>query len=247
MILRLADFLDRQESRARRVAERFGYAPWLEEFRTYLGDPRLSLEEFFCRLTLMRMETAPKFAAIRSQDDATAFYANPYVLWRQVVHRRHSAWRRVLWTMKGDVGNLLEVGCGIAPVSAYCAGRKQAWTYVLVDVDSPHRRYGFERVVGRCGTAWRGEIDVLSHAKAEDFGVITALDVFEHLPDPEATARQCVEALHPGGHLHHTFVETSGTELDLATPEQREATIAYLNAALRPVYARDGYYVSVKP
>jgi len=171
------------------------------------------------------------FKALRLQ-------APDYPLWRGVVHRRHTAWRRVLWTMPHR-GVLLEFGCGIAPVSAWCARRKPQWTYLLEDLDGPALRYGL----------WR-ERRALGHTTAHYFGlvdVLTALDVLEHLPDPAATARDLVERLAPGGYLHWTFPETDGRELDLATAAQRAETIRYLEAALVSVYYdRDGYRVSVK-
>lgn len=247
MILRLADFLDRQESRVRRVAERLGYAPWLDEFRTYLGDPRLTLEEFWCRYTLMRMETAPKFAAVQSDDDARAFYANPYVLWRQVVHRRHAAWRRVLWTMKGECGSLLEFGCGIAPISAWLAPRRPRWCYGLYDLPSPHFTYGNWRLRRYDSDDARPRLKPHAEDKFNTYQVATALDVFEHVENPLSAAMNLRGLLRPGGYLHWNFVETDGTQLDRATAAQRTETLAYLSSALRLVYERDGYYVSVKP
>ena len=143
MRLALASFLDRQESRLRYVAERLGYAPWLSEFRTYLGDPRLTLEEFFVRYTLLRQKESPRLDAVNGEAAARAFYAeSDYLLWRQVVHRRHSAWRRVLWTMRGTTGSLLELGCGIAPVSAWVERRKPDWQYGLCDIEvSAHHQF----------------------------------------------------------------------------------------------------------
>ena len=237
--LRLAAFLDRWESRVRRVVERVHPDPaWLAEFSAYLGDTRLTIEEFWVRYTLRRISEGTRMQLVDGEAAARAFYeTSDYPLWRGVVHRRHTAWRRVLWTMPHR-GVLLEFGCGIAPVTAWCARRKPQWTYLLEDLDGPALRYGL----------WR-ERRALGHTTAHYFGlvdVLTALDVLEHLLDPLATARDLVGRLKPGGTLHFSFPETDGRELDLATAEQRDATIRYLEAALVSVYDRDGYRVSVK-
>lgn len=242
MRVRLAAWLDRHESQARRYAERFIPDPaWLKEFRAYLGDPRLTLEEVWVRYAIKRMDVAPRFASLSGPAEALAFYRDcDYMLWRNLIHRRHSAWRRVLWTMRGPRGTLLELGCGIAPIGAYCASRRRRWSYWLCDVPSPHRAYGEWRVrqhgpVPICVglTAWR-----------QRFDVITAFDVFEHLPAPHEAAEQCVAALRPGGYLHWNFIETSPGGLDFATPEQRARTRAMLLSKLRLIYDVGDYSVS---
>src|SRR3990172_2700293 len=110
--LTLAAKLDRLESIIRRVGERVGWPQsWLQEYIQYRGDPRMTLEEFYVRFTLKRMAAEPKFAAVKTEADALAFYRDEgYMLWRNLVHRRHSAWRRVKVTMRGCYGDLLEFG-----------------------------------------------------------------------------------------------------------------------------------------
>src|SRR5207244_108905 len=67
------------------------------------------------------------------------------------------------------------------------------------------------------------------------YDVIIALDVLEHLPAASMAAARLTEALRPGGLLYWNFGEGHG-DLNLATPGQREETIAYLLRALRPVW-----------
>ena len=237
--LRLASFLDRQESRARALAEVFGYTPWLTELRAYLGDPRLTREEVWYRYCRLRETDGPKIDAVKTEAEAREFYrTSEYLLYRQIIHRRHSAWRRVLWTMKGDVGCLTEFGGGIAPVAAWCLPKKPAWTVKYLDVPSPHARFGAHRVRALTGPwEWHG----LSH-------VTVALDVFEHLPDPASTARFLVNGLAFNGYLHWNFVPTDHSGLDLASESQRQATVAYLYlaSALTLVYREGDYHVSRK-
>jgi hypothetical protein len=239
--LALAAGRDRWEPRLHRVAENLGWPQaWLREFQTYLRDPRMTQEEFWVRYTLKRMEAAPAFRAITSEPDALAFYMErDYLLWRQVVYRRRSAWHRVVATMRSRRGTLLEVGCGIAPVSAWCAARRPEWQYALWDLlDAPHTQYGLWRVLRRAKSAM-----IVWPDQAE---VITALEVFEHLADPLKMAVRCVATLAPGGSFHWNFVETEGRELDLATAAQRRETMAYLAEALETVWREPGFTVARK-
>lgn len=243
MMLSLAAWLDRKESQLRRVGERLGWPQaWLQEWIEYSGEPRMSLEEWWIRYTLLRMETAPRFASIKTEADALAFYRESlYMMWRNVAHRRHSAWRRVLWTMRGPRGDLLEFGCGVAPVASWVAPRRARWHYHLVDLDGPACRFACSRIAPYMlsyepRAYWTGP-----------YHVITAIDVFEHLPDPLAIARELVDRLAPGGYLHNNFVgNPQMNDLDLASPEQREATLAYLDSALTTVWEKDGYTVRRK-
>lgn len=239
--LELAAFLDKWESRIRRVGERIGWPQaWLQEFIAYRNEPRMSLEEFWCRYTLLRLATTPRFAAVKTKEDAEAFYTEcDYMLWRNLVHRRHSAWRRVLRTMPKATGRLVEYGCGIAPISAYVSRYRRAWDYVLVDLPSAHRDYAAWRVASQGYVDVRDEMPRYANAD-----VITLIDVLEHLPDPLKTTKRCVEALRRGGYLHVNFVgNPQMNDLDLASPEQRDDTLAYLAGTLERVWEKDGYQV----
>ena len=243
-MIALAAWLDRQESRLRRGFERAGFSTaWLEEFRTYLNDPRMTLEEFWCRYTLLRMQEGPKLDAVTTEAEARAFYAtSEYPLWRNLVHRRHSSWRRVLWTMRGRTGCLMEFGCGVAPVSAYCARYRPTWCYVLGDVPGASREFGTWRVARLTGVDVERDVKTL----AQPVSVVTALDVLEHLSHPLDSMRAIVNLMPRGALLHWNFVATDSTGLDLASSQQRVDTIAYLTSALRTHYQSDDHMVSLK-
>jgi len=262
--LDLADALDRWTPRWHRLAEKLGWPQaWLHEFCTYLGQPRMFIEEFNIRYTWKRMDAETILKPVMTEEEARAFYqGHDYMLWRNIVHRKHSAWRRVLVTMRAceswrpewydvswqvqtglpkapDRGRvMLEVGCAIAPVSAWCAERKPQWQYFLHDLfPSPHASYGLWRVRQRAPS---GVMQWPTQAN-----VITALDVFEHLSDPMKMARRCVETLAPGGYLHWNFVGNElRNDLDLATEEQHRETVEYLERELNLVWERHGYRVS---
>ena len=243
--LRLASWLDRKESQIRRVGERIGWPQaWLKEFAEYRKDPRLSLEEFFYFYCQLRQTDGPKLDAVKDESEARAFYAeSEYPLYRQIVHRRHSAWRRVLWTMRGTQGMLMEFGSGIAPVSAWCSKRKPEWFYVLHDFASPHRTFGMERLSPTRNLVQQDMTLLKCYGHAD---VITALDTLEHVPDPLTMAQEIVERLRPDGVCHWNFIETDHTGLDLASASQRRQTLDYLDSALRLVYRNGDYRVSRK-
>jgi len=232
--LMFAARLDHLGARWRRAKGKLGWPqPWLREFAEYLGDARLLPEEFWVRYTLKRLAAAEDLATPHTEATALDFYRrSDYLLWRQVVHRRHSQWRRVLVTMPRADGNLLEFGSGIAPVSAWCAPRRPNWDFWPQDVvGSPHHTYGLWRLRDRL--QW-----------ADAFEVITALDVFEHLADPYGEAKRLLDRLAPGGILHWNFVASSDRrDLDLATPGDRARTLHLLNA-LPLLWAGPGHRVS---
>ena len=137
-------------------------------------------------------------------------------------------------------GNLLEVGCGIAPISTYCARHKPEWDYWLHDVASPHLAFAIWRVRKY---AVLGVLDVWP----QEAQVITLIDVLEHLADPLKMAHHAVGTLRPNGYLHWNFVgNPRRNDLDLATPEQRDETVKYLSDALDLVWEGEGYRVSRK-
>lgn len=241
--LRLASLLDRAEARARRVAEKWG-APqaWLQEFQAYRAEPRMTPEEFWVEYTLRRREAQPILTAVQTEEQALAFYQTAeYMLWRNLVHRRHSAWRRVLVTMPAlTVGVLWEVGCAIAPVSTWVSRRRPGWYYHLIDLPSPHRDYGAWRMRQRMAHVWDAPPGGVAH-------VITALDVMEHLSDPLKMAARLVECLPRGGYLHWNFVgNPRRNDLDLATEAQQAETVAFLGRELTLVWDDGIYRVSRK-
>ncbi len=243
--LDLADVLDRWTPRWHRLGEKLGWPQaWLHEFCTYLGQPRMFIEEFNIRYTMKRMDAETLLKPVMTEEEARAFYqGHDYMLWRNIVHRKHSAWRRVLVTMRRTrhpAPAMLEVGCAIAPVSVWCAERKPHWQYFLWDLwPSAHAAYGLWRVRQRAPSG------VLAWPHGHHASVITALDVFEHLSDPMKMARRCVETLAPGGYLHWNFVGNElRNDLDLATEEQHRETVEYLERELDLVWERHGYRVS---
>lgn len=235
--LTLAHHLDWWEQKFRRLGEKWGYPQaWFQELQTYWAQPRMELWEFHVRYTLKRMDAEKVLKPHMTEAEAHTFYTtSDYMMLRNVVHRRHAAWRRVLATMRGDTGALLEYGCGTAPVSAWLAKRRPSWTYALADLDSPHLRYARWRL-GAADVQW------------PSYDVVTAIDVFEHLANPITSARQLVRCLKRGGAMHFNIHRNpSANDLDLATEEQLNATARYLESALHVVWRNGEYCIARKP
>lgn len=234
--LALAARLDRLESIVRRIVERIGWPQrWLQEYITYTNEPRMALEEFWVRYVLKRIEVQPLFKKQMTEQEALHFYrTSDYMLLRNLVHRRHSAWRRVLVTMRGRTGSLLEWGCGVAPISAWVQAKRPGWRFDLYDiVGSPHFKYAEWRIQRR------------SSSPVHD--VATLVDVLEHVSDPMHTTHQVLAELRPGGYLHWNFISNERqNDLDLASPKQHAETVAYLYQALDLVWEKNGYRVSRK-
>ena len=248
--LQWASVLDRWDARLRRLGERLGYPqPWLQEFNTYLED-RMTLEEFWVRYTLKRLDVQPWLQKITTEEDALAFYReSDYLLWRNLVHRRHSAWRRVLVTMRGKKGQLVEYGCGIAPVSAWLH-RRTAWSFWLIDFTGPAREFAHTRLAKWSHWSDTPQWEYWKTQIRWPFArVVTALDVLEHTADPVYTVMRLERALVPGGYLHWNFIEASETSegLNLATAAQRQETLDYLYTHLRLIWSSPDHLVSQKP
>jgi len=243
--LTLAWHLDRIDRRLRLAGEKLGWPQaWLQEFAEVTGDPRITIEEFWVRYATRRERAQEQMAAVKTAEDALGFYGtSDYPLYRQIIHRRHTSWRTVLVGMpRSRPGTLLEFGCGIAPVSAWCAPHRPTWGFALKDVLGQHSDYARARL-------FRLHDSFLVSDDAADADIVTALDVFEHLPHPLAVAQSLVPRLTPGGLLYWNFVVPQGPrgDLDLATPAQREETVAYLMRALTLVWQRPGLMVSRRP
>ena len=240
--LELAYWLDLWEQKVRRLGEKWGYPQaWFQEFQAYLGQPRMELWEFHVRYTLLRMDAEKKYMNRQlSADEAKEFYEeHDYFLWRNLVHRRHSAWRRVRTTMP-HLGRLVEYGCGVAPVSSWVKRYRPCWVYDLWDLWGPASRYA----------SWRVKTGVYQGAvkpMALRVDGVTALDVFEHLDNPIRIAHDLVDVLGSGGYMHwNIHYNESQNDLDLATREQLDATAKYLESVLEIVWRKGEYCVGRK-
>jgi ubiquinone/menaquinone biosynthesis C-methylase UbiE len=94
--------------------------------------------------------------------------------------------------------SLLDIGCGLGAFLERAADRHPDWSYAATDIDSDgvaetERKVPFATIV-------RGSA-VESLFPENSFDIITAWDVFEHVPDLEATADAVAGMLKPGGLL----------------------------------------------
>lgn len=90
-------------------------------------------------------------------------------------------------------GPLLDVGCGRGTL-LYLA-RRQGWEVSGLEINADLARFVSEELAVPCILGTLGNKDL----PRNHFGVITLIDVLEHLYDPVNTLRRCQELLRPGG------------------------------------------------
>jgi SAM-dependent methyltransferase len=104
----------------------------------------------------------------------------------------------ILWALKryaGEVSSFLEIGCGtgfvLSAVGAAYPNARLSGSEVLVA--------GLESAARRLPAATLYQMDALRIPFRDEFDVIGAFDVIEHIADDEAVLAQIAAALRPGG------------------------------------------------
>ena len=97
--------------------------------------------------------------------------------------------------------HLLDIGCGLGSFLELAALRHADWTFAGTDIEPEAISQTTRRLPG--ATIKLGSAEE-AHFPADSFDVITAWDVFEHVPDLDAASSSVMRMLKPGGLL--TFV-----------------------------------------
>jgi SAM-dependent methyltransferase len=225
--------------RRHQVLERLGlHRAWLGELSAHYRG--MTIEEFWVRYTLGRMDAATLWERKprSTESDYRSFYAETdYFVLRQIYYHRNDCYHGIarLLRRRGRMGDFCEYGCGVAPVTAWLRPRFPGWRFTLVDLPTPALDFARSRFRSAANVEFGepGLADDLPLTRAYD--VITCLDVLEHVVNPLAVTRHLVAHLKPGGDLLINFVDDAGGENLVESACERAATIAYLDASLRPV------------
>lgn len=208
------------------------YGRWFRELRAYHRGS-FTPDEFWVRYTLSRHIAATLWSAYarQSEKDRRAFYnESDFWLYRQAYVHRRSTFYWILDALPGPW--FCEYGCGIAPVSAWLARRRNL-LYTLVDVPSAMfdfakwRMKGAEALTPGLGNAY---------PLTKPYDGIACLDVLEHVPDPLTLVKHLVVHLAPGGTLFVNFRDGEAGEENLeSAAAQRGAVLDYLYYTLTPI------------
>jgi len=155
-------------------------------------DPRVSV-----RKMLDQVYVQGYVGAARADADSRPLLSR---LWRSLrwgrspnagARKRWSFIRR--WAPPGDEVHLLDVGCNTGYATELIARERPGWRVVGIEPSQPFARAARERGLEvRCGfledTSWEDEFDLLC-----------AWDVIEHVPEPVGFVRALRRVLRPGG------------------------------------------------
>ncbi len=227
-----------------------GNRGWLRELSEYYRG--LTLQEFWVRYTLGRMEAATLWERKprTGETDYRSFYAETdYFVLRQMYYHRNDCYHGIATTMRraGREGDVCEYGCGVAPITAWLRPRFPAWRSTLVDLPTPTLEFARWRLRKFANVEFKEPGFGADLPLSRGYDLITCLDVLEHVVNPLAVTRHLVAHLKPGGTLFVNFVDDAGGENLVESAAERRETLAYLNATLRAVVPLeadvDGTYV----
>jgi SAM-dependent methyltransferase len=208
---------------------------WFRELSAYYRG--LTLQEFWIRYTLLRMEAAKLWdrKPREGEGDYRSFFGETdYFVLRQMYYHRNSCfhWIGDLLSLAGDRGAFCEYGCGVAPVTAWLRPRFPGWRFTLVDLPVPTLEFA----------RWRfrnaPNVEALEPGLGRDlplrhaYDVIACLEVLEHVINPLEVVRHLAEHLKPGGRLVLNFSNDPGRENLVESAAQRAATVDYLDGRL---------------
>lgn len=175
----------------------------LERLRTY------SPQELADQWRDANPQTPEEIAAFYQTTD---LYIWELMQWHTSVARQ-SFWRTLAhlaehYPAERGFQRILDYGCGIGTDSLYLA--RLGYTVTCMDLTGPAFRFAQHRFARRGMAASFLDASALPGLHDRSFDTVICFDVFEHLPDPLATASDLVRVLAPGGVLAQTVLFADG-------------------------------------
>ena len=212
---------------------------WFEDFKSYwynvLKGRPLYLHDFYYLLGVYRQRFQK--LVVPDQADENTFleaWQNPIVMYqlfgyvrrcsREPLHSR----RFEKWIKSGY--NILEYGCGIAPISHSLlqVSLKRDLNITIADIRQINFHYAIYRLAGNVNhfeiTPFKNSIP------RKTYDVIFMNTVFEHLPDPLDTLKNITAGLKSKGIFIFDYILGDGDGLDtMEGVIQREEVLLYIN------------------
>ena len=181
------------------------------ELAAYLGRSDVAALEARCRAISDELKSAwDRTGALGDRASIERFYDEPEshlleLMWWHTVEDDASPLAYVLaWDFARRVATrrYLDFGSGVGSGSILFA--RHGYEIALADISSPLLQFARWRLDQRGLEA--EIIDLKAHElPADAFDVITTMDVFEHLADPEGAVDDLARALKPGGYIFGRF------------------------------------------
>lgn len=142
----------------------------------------------------------------------TDLYIWELMQWHTSVARR-SFWQTLAqlveqYPVQRGFHRVLDFGCGIGTDSLYLT--RLGYTVTCMDLTGPAFRFAQHRFARRGVAASFMDSNTLPTLRDSSFDIVVCFDVFEHLPDPLATASDLVRTLAPDGVLAQTVLFSNG-------------------------------------
>jgi len=211
---------------------------WFEDFKSYwynvLNGRPLYLHDFYYLLGVYRQRFQTLVVPDQANKDTfLESWQNPIAMYQLFGYVRRCS-REPLhcrqfekWIKNGY--NILEYGCGIAPISHSLLqlGIKRNLNITIADIRQINFHYAIYRLAGNVKhfeiTPYKNSIP------SKIYDIIFMITVFEHLPDPLDTLKNITAGLKSGGIFIFDYILGDGDGLDtIEGVIQREEVLQYL-------------------
>ncbi|MCK9602795.1 MAG: class I SAM-dependent methyltransferase [Candidatus Omnitrophica bacterium] len=143
-------------------------------------------------------------------------------------------------------GNILEYGCGIAPIiTSMIKCKMNKYQFTIADI----RNYTYHYAKYRLKQHGVKTIDIMPSQAPyleDKYDVIFLINVLEHLPAPAETVEALTGSLNKGGFLIFDYILSKGEGLDtLESVKQRKQVLSFINDNYRMIKGEPKYNESM--